>query len=102
MLVVKSILKVIGEVVGITLVLALLLALFLGSCWVIMFVLGWMDVVLATILGLAKWEAVKVVIGNIFLTLLVICCIVGVVALFALEVREEYLREKRRKEEGWE
>lgn len=102
MLVVKSTLKVISEIVGITLILAVLIALFIGACWVITAVLYWMDVVLATILGLAKWEAVKVVIDNIFLTLLVICCIVGVVALFALEVREEYLREKRCKEEGWE
>lgn len=98
MLVVKSILKVIGQTVAYVLFMAALIVAFLLGVGVIGFVLHWLDVVLATVIGLAGWTAVKVLISKAFIGVLTAVCIAGIVALFALEVRDEYLKEKRQKE----
>lgn len=98
MLVVKSILKVTGQIVAYVLFMAALIVAFLFGVGVIGFVLHWMDVVLATVVGLTGWTAFKALVVKVFIGALTAVCIAGVVALFALEVRDEYLKEKKQKE----
>ena len=97
MLVVKSTLKVIGCIILYVVAMAALIVAFLIGCGVIGFVLNWMDIVLATIIGLAGWTAFKAAAVNFFIGLLSAVCLAGIVTLFVLEVGDEYLKEKRRK-----
>lgn len=96
MLVLKSIGKVLGEILGITLLLVLCIAAFVAACFAFNFIIMGIDGVIAMIVGVAGWTAVKAFLGNLGLGILISGCILGVLFLFGAEVYEEYQRQKRR------
>lgn len=102
MLVLKAIWKVIGGILFGMLSTALCVALFIVGCLVIGFVLHWMGVLLATVLGAEAWAALCVNARGIIILILGVLCLVGVIAMLVLEIRDQYIIEKakdaRRKE----
>lgn len=83
----------------------LILVGFIVGCFAIGFCLHWINVVLATIIGASAWSAFLAGAKNVAIYVLGGVALLGIIALFALEVRDEYLKEKKaaeRREEGWE
>lgn len=98
MLVLKSIWKVISGTLFTILGSIICLALAAAACLIIGFVLHWMGVLLATILGAETWAALCTGARGIIILILGALCLTGVIALFVLEVRDQYIIEKAKAE----
>lgn len=105
MLVLKSIWKVISGTLFTILGSIVCLVLAVAAFFIIGFVLYWMGVLLATILGAETWAALCAGARGIIIYTLGALCLIGIITLFVLEVRDQYILEKakaERRKEGWE
>lgn len=99
MLVLKAIWKVIGGILFGMLSTALCIVLFIVGCLAIGFVLHWMGVLLATVLGAEAWAALCTNARGIIILILGVLCFVGVIAMLVLEIRDQYIIEKAKAEQ---
>lgn len=97
MLVLKSIGKVLGEVIGGTLFMCLALAAFFVAMIVFGLALNGIDWLIGAALG-GSWAAFKAWFAGAAIYLLCGLVVLGIIALFVIEVRGEYLRMKAAKE----
>lgn len=97
MLVLKSIGKVLGEVIGGTLFMCLALAAFFAAMIVFGLALNGIDWLIGAALG-GSWAAFKAWFAGAAIYLIGGLAVLGIIALFVIEVREEYLKMKATKE----
>lgn len=97
MLVLKSIGKVLGEVIGGTLFMCLALAAFFVAMIVFSLALNGIDWLIGAIFG-GSWAAFKAWFAGAAIYLLCGLVVLGIIALFIIEVRGEYLKMKATKE----
>lgn len=97
MLILKSIGKVLGEIIGGTLFMCLALAAFFVAMIVFGLALNGIDWLIGAVLG-GNWAAFKAWFAGAAIYLLCGLTVLGVIALFIVEVRGEYLKMKAAKE----
>lgn len=93
MLVLKSIGKVLGEIIGGTLFLCLVLAAFLAAVFVFGFAVDGIDWLIGAVFG-GGWAAFKAWFAGAAIYLICGLAVLGIIALFIIEVRGEYLKMK--------
>lgn len=99
MLVLKSIGKVLGEIISGTLLMCLALAVFFVSMIVFSLALNGVDWLIGAALG-GGWTAFKAWFSGAAIYLLCGLVVLGIIALFVIEVRGEYLKMKAAKGVG--
>ena len=99
MLVLKSIGKVLGEIIGGTLFMCLALAAFIVAVIVFGLALNGIDWLIGAVLG-GSWVAFKTWFAGAAIYLLGGLAVLGIIALFIIEVKGEYDKMKAAKEAG--
>ncbi len=99
MLILKSIGKVLGEIISGTLLMSLALAVFFVFMIVFSLALSGADWLIGAALG-GGWTAFKAWFSGAVIYLLAGAAVLGIIALFIIEVRGEYLKMKAAKEVG--